>query len=460
MALDGERLQRISENVEQFGAALAASARRAAASLFVFACPASPDTASIEAIERRLEDLTSEAGCYFVSSAELRSTYAVADGFDPQGDCLAHIPYRPEQFAALGTMIVRKIQALGNARYKVVVLDCDQTLWRGVCGEDGPLGVELDSPALSLQEFMREQREAGMLLCLCSRNNLADVRAAFDRPDMRLRWEDLAAYRVNWRPKPNNLEDLSVELGLPLDSFIFIDDDPLECARARAQCPAVLTLQLPADRDAIAQSLRHIWAFDRLRATADDRARADHYRSEEQRESARARSLDWAEFARELEIEMDIRPAVAADIPRISQLVMRTNQFNASGSRWSEQQLRRMLADGYKGYTARVRDRFGDYGLVGAALFRRAGDALRVDTLAVSCRALGRGVEHRLIQVVGESADRSDVSAVEVVFTPGERNQPALDFLESAAQGQRPEGPRTIYRLSPAALPEITHECL
>ena len=185
-------------------------------------------------------------GVRVITAREVESLYPVADRFDSSADAMASIPYTPIYYAALGTMVARKVQKLLFPPYKVILLDCDGTLWDGICGEDGPLGIRIDAVRLSLQEFIVNQSLQGMLVCLCSKNNESDVLAVFDyRKDMVLKRDHLTMCRINWRNKSDNIQSLSQELGLALDSFIFIDNDPVECAEVRARCPDVLTLLLP-----------------------------------------------------------------------------------------------------------------------------------------------------------------------------------------------------------------------
>ena len=142
---------------------------------------------------------------------------------------------------ALATAIARKIHALSHPPYKVIALDCDDTLWSGICGEDGPAGVALDPPRRALQEFMAARRAEGMLLALCSKNNEEDVVETFRvHPEMPLRFEDFAARRINWESKGANLAALAAELDLGLDSFILVDDNPKECVEAQNAAPAIL----------------------------------------------------------------------------------------------------------------------------------------------------------------------------------------------------------------------------
>jgi FkbH-like protein len=360
------------------------------------------------------------------------------------------VPYTPAFYTALGTMLARKIRALRSAPHKVVVLDCDETLWGGVCGEVGAAGVELGGPRRALQEFILAQAERGMLVCLCSRNNEEDVREVFRcRPEMVLRPEHFAARRINWRPKSENLRELAEELRLGLDSFIFIDDDPVVCMEVRANCPEVLTLQLPSDPERIPTFLRHVWAFDRLKLTAEDRRRTALYRQHAEREDLRRGAQSLADFLAAIELKVRISALAPEHLPRVAQLTERTNQFNCTTVRRTEAEIQRLCqAEGYECLVAEVSDRFGDYGLVGVAIFRPAAEAVEVDTLLLSCRALGRNVEHRLLARVGELALARGLGRVDVPFVPTPKNQPALDFLtQVGAPFRQPRAAGSVYRL-------------
>src|SRR6185503_20000636 len=206
-----------------------------------------------------------------------------------------------------------------------------------VCGEDGPRGINLDPPRKTLQEFLRRQHDSGQLLCLCSKNNEEDVRDVFQcRPEMPLRSEHFVARRVNWRSKSENLRSLAAELKVGLDSFVFIDDNPMECAEVEANCPEVLCLQLPEDPALIPQFLKHLWVFDHLKLTAEDKKRAVLYHQNHQREQFQAQSLNLADFMAGLNLRLQIEEVKPDQLARIAQLTQRTNQFNFTTRRRSD----------------------------------------------------------------------------------------------------------------------------
>ncbi len=438
----GKNAAQIEQTIRDFGSALKTATMQSTNPYLVCICPPSPtnDTASNTLHQRLQEQLTDQlknvSGLYLIKSQELTKTYPVEDYYDPYGDELGHIPYTPNLFCALGTMLARKILSLKSSPYKVIVLDCDYTLWSGICGEDGVAGVKIEPNYRSLQEFIIGQQAAGKLICLCSKNQEEDVFAVFDQhPDMVLKRHHLVNWRINWRSKSENLKALAAELQLGLDSFIFIDDNPVECAEVRANCPEVLTLQLPQECDRIPQYLEHIWAFDQLQATQEDQQRTNLYQQNVQRQRLQQDSLSFTDFLAQLDLEIEISPMQSEQLARVAQLTQRTNQFNLTTIRRSEAEIQQLCNLGSKKCrVVKVKDRFGDYGLVGLLLFEVQENALFVDTFLLSCRVLGRGVEHKMLAYLGTLAQERGLGRVELFYTPTKKNQPAWDFLTSVGR--------------------------
>ena len=431
----------LEEHVEHFVSALRSAAGAALSPMLVCVCPASPeflgDPDRAQFASRSEERLSSVFGdlssVHVVTSAQLQRLYPVPEYYDPHADELGHVPFTPEFFTALGTVIARKLHAARSRRYKVIALDCDETLWQGVCGEDGPQGVRLDDHHRALQDFMLAQREAGMLLCLCSKNNPEDVYETFRaHPEMPLALDHFAASRLNWEPKSANLRALAEELDLSPDSFILIDNSATECAEVQAGSPEVLAIALPGDASEFLHFLNHIWAFDRWSTTAEDRGRAKMYSQQAERERAERQAPNLEEFLASLNLGVNIVPLTQDRLPRAAQLTVRTNQMNFTSVRRSESEIQNLVRSaGYECLTVDVEDRFGSYGLTGVMLFRTNGAALTVDTFLLSCRALGRGVEHRMLAHLGRIARDRSLAEVEVPFLPTPRNRPAETLLKS-----------------------------
>ncbi|MBV8475581.1 MAG: HAD-IIIC family phosphatase [Acidobacteria bacterium] len=354
--------------------------------------------------------------------------YAISETRDPFTDELGNIPFTEEMYAAAATVAARWIRASCSKPRKVIVLDADNTLWQGICGE-GSMAVT--PPYRRLQQFMLNQRESGMLLALVSKNNEDElVGSALASEACLLRTTDFAAWRINWQSKSENLEALSKELGLGLDTFILVDDNSFECMEVRNRCPEVLAVQLPSVPDAIPAFLNHMWIFDHSTITEEDRNRARMYQAERQRNELNQRALTPEEFLRSLKIEIDFAPCLNVDLRRVSQLTQRTTQFNMTGVQHSEQSLSALLAQGtYECWTVRVRDIFGDYGLVGAVLFRILASSLHTEIFLLSCRALGRRVEDRMVDELIRLAREREADRLVIPVIPTGRNRPAREFL-------------------------------
>jgi FkbH-like protein len=279
---------------------------------------------------------------------------------------------------------------------------------------------------------MVAQRAAGRLLCVASRNAEADVRDAFEALSMPIAFEDLAAHRIGWQPKSQSLRSLADELGLGLDSFIFIDNDLAECEQVRAHCPEVSVVQLSPDARDIAATLDRTWSLDITDVTADDRWRAARYRTERARQRELETAISPEEFLRSLAICIDIAPLGPRDLDRAAQLTQRTNQFNLTTRRRTAGHLATMLRrTTCEGFAVRVHDRLGDYGLVGLMLVEGRQDTLEVDTFLLSCRVLNRRVEAEMLRWLGQHACESGYDILALPLRAVERNVPAQRFVES-----------------------------
>lgn len=424
----------------------------------IISCPPSP--AVLADAGRRAAQAAGEAalkvGCQPLSKvtvwtpADLERRYPVPAVHATPNE--GAIPYTPLFYTALSAVIARHMAAAQRPPTKVVVVDCDGTLWDGVCGEDGPQGVVITAAHTAWQSFLVKQQQAGRLLCLCSKNNLADVQAVFaGRPEMPLQWGHLTAWRVNWQAKSDNLRALAAELQLGLDSFIFFDDSPLECAEVQANCPELLTCQLPADPAVWPDFLQHLWALDDApHLTEEDRQRTRYYQRQAARQRFQAAAADMATFVAGLELKVAIQPLTPADLPRVAQLTQRTNQFNLTTIRRSEAACVEAMAAGLEGLTVRVSDRFGDYGLVGVIFLRTAADTLQVESFLLSCRALGRGVEHQMAAHLGRLAQARGLDYLELIYQPTPKNAPARAFMQEVQAHSRLEAdspPAGTWRL-------------
>lgn len=435
------RRARVEHNARDLVDAMKVAAGNFGVPCLVCFCPASKEMQTDEIAARLFpiveaqvaEHLRNIGGVYVVTSADLQALYPVPEYEDSRADEISHIPYTRQFFHSLGTVIARRFYRIQAPPHKIVVLDCDNTLWRGVCGEEGASAVKVSPAYRALQEFMLAQRDAGMLLCLCSKNNEEDVWNVFEQnPGMVLKREHFVRSRINWQSKSENLRSLCKDLKLGMDSFVFLDDSALECAEVEARCPEALTLQLPQQESDFQRFLSHVWAFDHLEVTQEDRQRNQAYAADAQRSELREHSFNLEDFLAGLQLQVEIQPMTKAEVPRVAQLTQRTNQFNFTSIRRAENEIEQLLSKGNtECLVVRVRDRFGDYGLVGAMFFTRRPGVLDVDNVLLSCRALGRRVEHRMLAALGYVARMDGLPAVRINFNSTPKNEPARGFLES-----------------------------
>jgi FkbH-like protein len=435
----GIDLARQQRNFRDLVSAVGKLAHRPRAKAIIFlTCPPSPtfrDDKMLNDIEIYLQgclslipgiDYVNCLGSDTVKSALRHTAY-----FDSYSNDFAQIPYTRLGFAALGTLVARRLYRYLKKPKKVIVVDCDNTLWRGICGERGPTDVVVGQSQRTLQQFLIEQEKGGRLLFLASKNNVNDVLDVFDRHSgMALQRSHLAGWLINWKSKSENIKSLAANLGLGLDSIVFIDDDAFECEAMRALCPEVLTCELPHDDDDIPAFIQSIWDLDLWDPSMDDLNRTQYYHDNAQRVRAQQDALTLDTFISTLELKIQIGRLRQEEIRRAAQLSERVNQFNLNGIVKTVLELQQLLEE-KRCYIVSARDRFGDYGIVGMIVLSLEGDVMRVDSLLLSCRALGRGIERKIVNFLAKTADAEGAHKLQFAYIPTTRNRPLYELLLS-----------------------------
>ena len=396
-----------------------------------------------------------ERACAQIAGVHYHSLANLAADFGLKKWCLAgdaivgDVPYSEAFFAALATSVFRQRDLRDRQPIKVIAVDADETLWGGIVGEDGPEGIDVTGVYAQLQTRLSELRASGTLLCLVTKNNHDDVIAAFEHNDMPLKLTDFTRVCASWAPKSVSIRELAEDLSLGLDSFLFIDDSPVECDEVRISCPTVRTVQVPRADDR-AEFLANLWLLDAGERTAEDLIRAQSYSDELQRREAAKSATDFGDFLAQLEVTVEMAHATAEDFPRIAQLTQRTNQFNTTTLRLTEAQVVAFAA----GESTEIRrvvvsDRFGDYGLTGALVIDRGAKEWQISGFLLSCRVLGRGVEHEIVKRLADEMAAVGAETLVIKFAASARNQPARLFLDSLATAGKSQGSQELeYRLS------------
>ncbi len=324
---------------------------------------------------------------------------------------------------------------LSGRTAKVLVADLDNTLWGGVIGEDGMAGIQVgpEYPGAAFQSLHRallDLSRKGILLAVCSKNNLDDAMEALDHhPGMLLRSRHFAALRINWSDKAQNLREIAGELNVGLDALAFLDDNLFEREQVRAALPEVTVIDLPENPLDYASAVRNCAAFERLTLSAEDQQRTEMYAAQKQRSGAEQNFQSKEDFFRFLEQEAELGPVSDLTLARVAQLTQKTNQFNLTTRRYTEAQIAEMAEQpDWHIFSIKVRDRFGDHGLVGVAIARDQGEQCEIDTFLLSCRVIGRTIETALLAHLAESAAQRGRKRLLGWFLPTKKNSPARDF--------------------------------
>ena len=328
----------------------------------------------------------------------------------------------------------RYVAPLKGLTRKCVVLDLDGTLWGGTVGEDGIDGIRLGStsPGIEYQDFQRYLAtlgDRGILLAVNSKNNYEDaIEVIRSHPGMILRESAFSAIRINWQPKAENMAAIAEELGLGVDQMVFLDDHPNERELMRQAFPRVLVPDLPHDPALYRSVIELEPTLQTLVVTAEDRGRREQYQAIRERNVAKSESKSLASYLESLAIEVEILAADDGQLPRLLQLFQRTNQFNLTTRRFELGELAACARDPRCRLLAlKARDRFGDHGLVAAALVRKERGEWRIDSFLMSCRVIGYGIETAFLSAIASEAE-GEVAALVGEFIPTKKNAPARDF--------------------------------
>ncbi len=345
-------------------------------------------------------------------------------------------PYSATFWNEAGEYMSRAIFALRRASKKALVLDCDNTLWGGIIGEDLLAGIQLseDFPGSAYRAFQKQivaLKNRGVFITLLSKNNEEDVWEAFEKHDgMILKREDISAWQINWNSKADNITLVAKALNIETDSLVFIDDNPVEIEEMRMRCPEVVSLQVPEDIAGVTELLKQPYLFEKFIVTQEDQQKTQMAQSELLRKKEQ-RSLAPEDFLKGLEIKVFLSRMRESEIARVAQLINKTNQFNLTTIRRTQSEVQGLMAsDVIDVYTMKVSDKFGDYGLVGVCIVQRIGDEASIDTFLMSCRVLGKGVESAFLSGLLLHQKKYGITAVKGQYIATPKNKLVEDFYQ------------------------------
>ena len=384
---------------------------------------------------RALYDLESScSNVKIIDITEFTRRYSASDLFDWKFYLMSQMGMNPKLHKDFKVWFERKIESIALKRKKCLVLDLDNTLWGGILGEDGIEGIKVggDYPGkafLYFQEALQQLAKTGVILTVCSKNNEQDVLDAWDKnPFIVLRKDAFAAYRINWTDKATNIKELATELNIGLDSFVFIDDNPTERELVKQMLPMVSVPDFPEQPYELPNFFKRLVEdyFKVYSITDEDKQKTEQYKANAARAQAQHAFADFDKFLESLDIQITIEAANEFNVQRIAQITQKTNQFNLTTKRYTDTDIRGFLKQGWNIWCISVADRFGDNGITGTILI----NGEEIDTLLLSCRILGKGIEIVFVKKIIEILKTQGVKTLNAKYIPTVKNTQVKDFYE------------------------------
>lgn len=382
-------------------------------------------------------EIARDKNIYIIDLFKVQLRCGLKDYFDERMYYISKYPFSQKSTIMISNHISRFLKAFLFPPKKVLVLDLDNTLWGGIIGEDGINGIKLgpDYPGSAYVNFQKKILNLyynGVLLAISSKNNYEDAMDVFkNHPNTVLKEENFVVMRINWDEKESHLKEISKILNLGTDSFVFIDDSEYECERIKKTMPEVTVYKMPKDPTEITTFFEKIEDFDFVNISEEDRKRAKMYHEEARREELKISSPTLEDFYFSLKMKLQIGSVTADKFQRISQLTQRTNQFNLTTKRYTEEDIKYFSEnEDYRLYWARLSDNFGDYGIIAAAILLRENDGFIIDTFLLSCRAIQRTVETAFLAYIFKKAKEEGIKYIKGKIIYTKKNIPARDFYQ------------------------------
>ncbi len=358
---------------------------------------------------RKLNYLLSESAAahknvFLVDLEGLQSRLGENAVRDAKMYCIAKMPFRTDFLPYIAKGITDLILAASGSFKKCVVLDLDNTLWGGVIGDDGLDGIQIGELGLghafsAFQMWLKELKNRGIILCVCSKNNDDTAREPFEKhPEMVLRLEDISVFVANWEDKAGNIRHIQQTLNIGMDSIVFLDDNPFEREVVRSLITGITVPELPENPEEYVDYLRSLNLFETASYSEEDKMRTQQYQAEAQRLSLQNTCGSYDDYLQGLEMVAEAKPFDRFHFPRIAQLTQRSNQFNLRTIRYTEQEIASIAEDDrFVTLYFTLKDKFGDHGLISTVIMEKQDTCLFVNTWLMSCRVLKRGMEEFIV---------------------------------------------------------------
>lgn len=369
-----------------------------------------------------------------VDITEFTRIYTSRELLDWRYYFISQAAFNPKLAKDFRAWFERKISQINMQRKKCVVLDLDNTLWGGVLGEDGIEGIKIGGnypgkAFLYFQKFLVELEKSGIILAVCSKNNETDVLECWSKnPFNCLKQKHIAAYRINWNNKADNIKQIADELNIGLDSMVFIDDSPAERELVKQVLPQVSVPDFPSQPSGLAEFAAMLSEkyFSVYSLTNEDKNKTAEYKANAERKREQEKFTDLEGFIKSLDIRLLIQRANSMNIGRIAQMMQKTNQFNLTTKRYTEADLLGLLKNGADIFCISMSDKFGDSGITGAMIVMDG----EIDEFLMSCRVLGKNIETAFLYTVLEILKENGAEKICASYIPTAKNRQVCDFYE------------------------------
>lgn len=386
-----------------------------------------------------LHELKNELGERFILNdfASLVASFGKANAYDFRMYRLGKYPFDRTFSVKLFEHFYSALLPFFNPRKKCIVVDLDNTLWGGIVGQDGIDNLQLGSSGIG-ESFVQFQKlllnfyRSGIFLAVCSKNNYDDAIEVIEKhPDMILRKEFFSSLRINWFDKAANITLIAKELNIGTDSIVFVDDNPAECELVKQQMPEVEVINLVGEPDNYIQQLLSVASLQTAFLTEEDFSRNIMHNADERRKEAELSFSNLDDYYKSLEMKAYISVNNSAQVSRVAQLTQKTNQFNLTTRRYSNEEIKSFMSSSEnKVYTLRLVDKFGDNGIVLVAIVKIGDVEWVIDTLLMSCRVIGRQAETALLNFILDQAEKSGVNSAVGQFIATKKNAPSANFFK------------------------------
>lgn len=385
-----------------------------------------------------LEDMT------VLNMYQLTQNHGFFNFINLKNGFLFQAPWTKIALSAIASSVIEKITLFSQIRKKILFLDADNTLWGGIVGEDGVDNIDIDEnyPGITYRLFqnqIKHLKDSGILLAMVSKNNKADIEEVFNKKNMPLKMNDFISTKINWKPKSQNIMEILDDLRLGSESAVLIDDSDFELSEVKSSLGIDVvkaSVINPIDNISILEKLTSIKA---LNISLEDKNKSTQYIQEIHRKSNESKFTSIEGYLRDTGMEIKMSLNNLSQIKRITQLINKTNQFNSTSKRYNEAEILKMMND-YKIYSFSLKDKFGDLGIISIAILKES----NIDLFLMSCRALGRTVENKILFLISKGLDTSLTAS----YMPNNKNVQVETFFEElCSEKKEVHGDSIIYYL-------------